>query len=72
MVSNIENIIAIIADSQDGSKLTPNDEYSEFILLKIQHNTQNELVNVENLIQDFNYMINQLQSAVQVLEKENA
>lgn len=71
MVPNIENTTAIIADSQDGGKLNPNDEYSAFILLKIEHNTQNGVVNVENLIQDFNYMINQLQSAVQILEKEN-
>lgn len=68
MTPNKQNITDIVAGSQEGGKLNPKDEYSAFMLLKIDHNTQEDVVNVETLVEDFNYMINQLQAAVRALE----
>lgn len=68
MTPTKQHIIDIVADSQEGGRLNPNCEYSAFMLLKIDHNTQNDEVNVETLVEDLNYMINQLQAAVKALE----
>ncbi len=66
-----EDITKLIAQSQDGRALNPNDSFSEFILERISQNTEgdsddpaSQIVNVETLIEDFNYMINQLQRAL--------
>ena len=68
MTPTKERITNIVANSQEGGTLNPNCEYSAFMLLKIDHNTQDDEVNVETLVEDFNYMINQLQAAVKALE----
>lgn len=64
------NITNLIAQSQDGKKLnSENDEYSAFILSKIdEHTDENGVTSPENIISDFKYMINQLKSAVIALE----
>lgn len=69
MTPNKQKIIDIVAATQDGGKLNPKDEYSSFILLKIEHNTQDDVVDVENVVSDFRYMISQLQAAVNALEE---
>lgn len=70
MTPTKQEIINIVGASQDGGKLLEKDEYSAFMLLKINHNTENDVVNVEALVEDFNYMINQLKAAATVLEAQ--
>ena len=69
MENNLVNVTATIANSQDGKKLrTENDEYSAFILAKIDEHLHDDKVDVETLISDFNYMVNQLKAAIKALE----
>lgn len=69
-MSNKQHVINTIADSQDGGRLSVNhDDWSTFILNRIDDNTNNEdEVDVETLIQDFKYMINQLEMAIKSLQ----
>lgn len=65
MENTVANITDLIAKTQDGNVLkATDDDFSHFILQRIDSNTQDDLVDVETLIEDFNYMINQLQQAL--------
>lgn len=67
-----ENVLEVIGKSQDGGKLYPEkDDYSTFMVAKVDEHT-NEFgnTNTDDVISDFNYMINQLKAAVTALTKE--
>lgn len=70
MIKSKEDVSNIIAQSQDGKRLKPeNDDYSAFMLSKIdEHTNDSNETDTEAIISDFNYMINQLKAAVSALE----
>lgn len=65
---------AIISLSQDGNKPieTSVSKWDCFLNEVVDDNTDaNDLVDVENVIGDYNYMINQLQKAINSLPSNN-
>lgn len=70
--NGIKNVIAAIAETQDGNCLKEGNDFSDFILNRIYANNLNPpmegFIEVEDLITDFKYMINQLQNAIKPLE----
>lgn len=64
-------VIKSIAATQDGKKLKEGDHFSDFITARIETNRKGnpeypdtQHIDVEDLICDFNYMINQLKKAL--------
>jgi len=64
-------VIEALADTQDGKTLEKNDDFSRFINCRIDRNTQNGLVDVEDLESDFRYMISQLENALKPIKRYN-
>lgn len=77
MKSNLKNrVIEEIGKTQDGKSIVKDsDDFSKFILSRIEFNTYDEepgiqgWVNIEDLLCDFKYMINQLRAAIKPCEE---
>ena len=66
-----QSVISAIAETQDGKQLKGVDDFSKFILARIDANsTSNDspAVEVSDLITDFKYMISQLSNALKPLQ----
>ncbi len=63
-------VINAIAETQDGKSIAKADRFNDFINECIDWNTYKggDAVNVDDLISDFNYMIDQLKRASKPLQ----
>lgn len=69
MTKHIDIVKAEVADTQEGGKLSVNhDDYSTFILNRIEDNAEGDQVDTDSLASDFKYMISQLQAALKALD----
>lgn len=65
-----QTVIDAIAKTQDGGALTRKDEYSSFMLNSIEDNNMiSDEINIEGVVSNFRYMIDQLKKALVPLEQ---
>lgn len=67
-----------IAESQDGKKLNPSDEYSSLLLTLLNNNTEKNIVNIdagevdtEELADNIKYAISEFKRALKAVESFN-
>lgn len=69
--NNYDDVITEVGETQDGKTLRRRhpfgDKYSTFMTDVIEEHTDDGIVDVEEVISDFNYMIDQLRRALNPL-----